>query len=325
MKRRQFVKSAVAAPGALGAWSVQAAPFPEKPIRILLPYANGNLMDTALRTVSDEIRAKTGHQLVIESKPGGAGIIAAQSVAAAPADGYTLLLANTGLYAINPHTFKKLPYDPERSFKPVTNFLGTSMVLAVHSDLGVKTMAEFVAWAKSNPGRGSFASFSMGNPSHFAGIILNKRAGLDLTHIPYAGTPPAVQNLLGGQVTSAFLPLLAVAPHVKSGKVRVLGVSSPKRSSLLPDAPTFREAGFPDLERYLWVAVLAPAGTPDAVVATLNELFTTALNSPKVRGQWREMDFEPLPSTPAEFLSFAREDTRVWGEAVKLSGFKMED
>jgi tripartite-type tricarboxylate transporter receptor subunit TctC len=325
MHRRDLLQAATAL--CAGSWlgPGSAATFPDKPIHILLPYAAGSLMDAALRSVAEEIRVAAGQQLLIESKPGGAGLIAAQAVAKSAPDGYTLLLANTGLYSINPHTFKKLPYDPEKSFTPITNFLGTSIVLATTTDLPAKNLHEFIAYAKANPGKVSFASYSPGNISHLAGVILNQRAGIEMLHVPYMGTPPAVQNLLGGQVTSAFLPLLAVQPHVKAGRVRVLAVSSPKRSLLMPEVPTFREEGFPDLERYAWVAVLAPAGTPAPIVARLNELFINALNSTRVRAQWRDMDFEPLPSTPAEFLAFARADSKQWAEAVKISGFRAEE
>jgi tripartite-type tricarboxylate transporter receptor subunit TctC len=325
MQRRQFVQSVAAMAAAGTFFPARAADFPERPVRILLPYAAGNLMDIALRSVAEEIRTDTGQQLLIESKPGGAGIIAAQAVATAPADGYTLLLASTGLYSINPHTYKKLPYDPEKSFTPVTNFLGTSLALVTTPNVPAKNLREFIAHVKANPGKTSLASYSPGNISHMAGVLFNQYAGTDMMQVPFLGTPPAVQNLLGGQVTAAFLPLLAVLPHMKSGKVRVLAVSSPQRSPLAPDVPTFSEEGFPSLQRYAWVAVLAPAGTPAPVVAKLNQLFTKALNSPKVRAQWRDMDFEPLPSTPAEFLKFAREDSQQWAEAVRLSGYRADN
>ncbi len=236
--------------------------YPDMPIRIVLPYATGNLMDTALRIINEQFRISMGQPLIIESKPGGAGIIAAQTVANAAPDGYTLLLANTGLYAINPHTYRKLPYDPEKSFRPVTNFLGTSMVLAIRADNPAKTLPEFVSWVKAHPGTSSFASYATGNPSHFAGVLLNRRAGIDMTHVPYNGTAPAVQALIGGQITAAFLPLLAVLQHVKAGKLRVIAVSNPKRSPLLPDVPTFSQQGYPDLAQYLWVGVVARPAPP---------------------------------------------------------------
>lgn len=299
--------------------------FPDKPVRIVVPFAAGNTLDTALRQVAEEFKKNTGQPVLVENKPGGSGIIAAQSVMASPADGYTLLLANTSMLTINPHTFAKLPYDAEKTFRPITNFLGTSMVMAVNASVPANNVKEFVAYAKANPGKVSFASFTAGNSSHFAGVILNQRAGMEMIHVPFNGTPPAVQNLVGGQVTAAFLPLLAVKPHMDSGKVKVLAVTSPQRSLLMPNVATFREQGFPDLDIYIWAAIVAPAGTPDAVVSRLNAEFIKVLRSSEIKEKWRVADFETLPSTPEEFSKFAQADSKRWAEAVKISGFKASD
>lgn len=306
---------------------VAAQNFPERPVRVVVPFAPGNTLDASLRQVAEEFRKNTGQPLLVDNKPGGGGTIAAMAVAQAPADGYTLLLSNTSMLAINPHTFAKLPYDAEKSFKPVTGFLGASLVLAVNAaNVPANSLKEFIAWARGNPPGGvSYASFTAGNSSHFAGVILNKRAGLDMVHVPYNGTPPAVQSLVGGQVHAAFLPLLAVKPHVESGKVKVLAISTPKRSPLLPGVPTFGEEGFPDMEIYIWSGLSAPAGTPDAVIARLNAEFNKALNSPEIQQKWRAIDFEPLPMTPAQYRAFVQADSRRWAEAVKLSGFKASE
>lgn len=302
------------------------APASDRPLRVIVPFAAGNTLDTAVRQVGEVWKAQTGQTLLIDNKPGGGGLIAAQALLQAPADGSTLLLANTSLLSINPHTFSKLPYDAEKSFRPVTNFLGSAMVMAVNAaNVPATTVAEFVAWAKPQGNKVSFASFTAGNSSHFAGVILNQRAGLDMVHVPFNGTPPAVQNLVGGQVHAAFLPRLAVKPHLDSGKVRVLAVTSPTRSALMPQVGTFREQGFPDLEIYIWAALVAPAATPDAVVARLNTELVKALNSPTIREQWKAMDFEPLPSTPEELSRYVQSESRRWAEAVRLSGFKASE
>ena len=306
---------------AVGGAAAQA--FPDKPVRVIVPFAAGNTLDAAMRQVGEVFRANTGQPLIIDNKPGGGGLIAAQTLLQAPADGYTLLLANTSLLTINPHTFSKLPYDADKSFKPVTNVLGSAMVMAVNAEhVPAHNVAEFIAWAKPQGDKVSYASFTAGNSSHFAGVILNQRAGLQMVHVPFNGTPPAVQNLVGGQVNAAFLPRLAVKPHVDSGKLRVLAVTSPTRSPLMPGVATFREQGFPDLEIYIWAALVAPAATPDAQITRLNAEFVKALKSDTIREQWRAMDFEPLPSTPDEFKSFMQAESRRWAEAVKLSGFK---
>ena len=299
-----------------------AQDFPNKPVRVITPFAPGNTLDTALRIVSEKFKETTGQQLIIENKQGGAGFIAAQAGAQAPPDGYTLLLAGAGMMVINPHTFSKLPYDPEKSYKPVTNFLGSALVLAAHPSLPANTLPELVTYAKANPGKLSFASFTAGNSSHFAGVLFNQRAGIDMLHVPFNGTPPAVQNLVGGQVNTAYLPLLAVKQHVDAGRVKLIATTSDKRSPLAPTVPTFEELGYPDLSIHTWAALLAPAGTPDALVQKLNAELTRALRSDEVREKFRAMDFVPLPMSPEEFTAYMRKDSKRWQEAVRLSGFK---
>jgi tripartite-type tricarboxylate transporter receptor subunit TctC len=308
-----------------GARAQDPSAFPDRPLRIVVPFAPGNTLDTALRQVAEEFKKNTGQPLLIDNKPGGSGIIAAQTVMTAPSDGYTLLLANTSMFTVNPHTFARLPYDPEKNFKPVSNFLGASMVMAVNNGVPANDIAEFVAWAKAHPGKVSFASFTAGNSSHFAGVILNQRAGIDMVHVPFNGTPPAVTNLVGGQVDAAFLPLLAVKPQVDAGKLKVLAVTSPQRSALMPQVATFREQGYPDLEIYIWAAIAAPAATPDAVIAKLNGEIVKILRSAELKEKWKTMDFETLPSTPQEFARFAQADSKRWAEAVRISGFKASE
>lgn len=309
-------------------WALSAAaqttpaPWPDRPVRIVVPFAPGNTLDTAVRVVAEEFRKNTGQPLLVEAKPGGSGIVAAQAVAQAAPDGHTLLLSNTSMLTINPHTFSKLPYDAEKSFKPVTNFLGSAMVMAVHSSVPANNLREFIEWAKPQGNKVSYASFTAGNSSHFAGVILNQKAALNMTHVPFNGTPPAVQNLVGAQVNAAFLPLLAVKPHLEAGRVKVLAVTSPQRSALMPAVATFREQGFPDLEIYIWAAVSAPAGTPDAVIASVNRELVKALRAQEVKDKWRAMDFETLPSSPDELARFVAADYKRWGEAVRISGFK---
>lgn len=326
MQRRSLM---LVVAGALcaSALPAMAQTFPDKPVRVVVPFAPGNTLDASLRQVAEEFRKNTGQALIVDNKPGGGGTIAAMAVAQAPADGYTLLLTNTSMLAINPHTFSKLPYDAEKTFKPVTGFLGASLVLAVNAaKVPASTLKDFIAWNKTNPAGGvSYASFTAGNSSHFAGVILNKRAGIDMVHVPYNGTPPAVQGLLAGDVQAAFLPLLAVKPHVESGKVKVLAISTPKRSELLPGVPTFTEQGFPDLEIYIWSGISAPAATPDAIVSRINAEFVKAPQSPEIVQKWRAIDFEPMPMSPKQYHDYVQADSKRWAEAVKISGFKASE
>ena len=333
MQRRHLVSWATAATiGTLttfGAAPALAQDFPTKPVRVIVPFAAGNTLDASMRQVGEVFQRQTGQPILIDNRPGGAGIVAVQALLQSPADGYTVLMGNTSMLTINPHTFKKLPYDPDKSFKQVTNYLGATMVFAVNAEkVPATTLKDFIAWAKAQGTQGgtvSYASFTAGNSSHFAGVILNRRAGLDLVHVPFNGTPPAVQNLLGGQVHGAFLPLLAVKKHVEAGKVRVLAVTSPERSPMLPDAPSFKELGFPEMEIFIWSSLMVHGDTPDALVTKLNAEFTKALKTQEVREKWAKVDFLPLPTTPAEVTRFVQAESKRWAEAVKISGFKVQD
>ncbi len=322
MQRRDLLKAISAGPLALALPSAHSQTFPDKPIRVVVPFAAGNTLDTALRQVAEVFKVNTGQPLIVDAKPGGSGIIAAQNVMNAAPDGNTLLLCNTSMFTINPHTFSSLPYDPDKNFKPVTNFLGAAMVMAVNDSVPAKNVAEFVTWAKANPGKVSYASFTAGNSSHFAGIILNQRAGIDMLHVPFNGTPPAVTALLSGTVNAAFVPMMAVKQHVESGKLKVLAITTPKRSEHMPTLATFREQGYPDMDIFIWAGIAAPANTPDAVIARLNTEFTKALGSKQIKDQWYPVGFEPLPTTPQEFKAFYQAESKRWAEAVKISGFK---
>ncbi|TFY98152.1 tripartite tricarboxylate transporter substrate binding protein [Ramlibacter rhizophilus] len=276
-----------------------------------------------MRQVAEEFKKNTGQPIVVDNKPGGGGAVAANSVANAAPDGYTLLMTNSSMLSINPHTYSKLSYDPD-GFKPVGGFLGASLAMAVNADkVPANNLREFVAWAKSQPkGSVSYASFTPGGSSHFAGVILNRQTGMDMLHVPFNGTPPAVQNLLGGQVHAAFLPLLAVKPHVEAGRVKIIAISSPQRSALVPQVATFTEQGVPELEIYVWSGLAVPGATPEAVVKQLNTEFNKVIGSPGIRDKWRPLDFEPMAMSPAEFDKYVKADSKRWGEAVKLSGFK---
>ncbi len=308
---------------AIGASPALAQPgFPDKPIRVVVPFAAGNVLDVSLRQVGDEFRKITGQPLIVDNRPGGGGIIAAQTVANATPDGYTLLLSSVSQLTVNPHTYSKLPYDARKSFSHITGFLGTSLVMAVNASVPANTLPEFVTWAKGRGKEVTYASFTAGNSSHFMGVLLNQRAGLEMVHVAYNGTPPAVQDLLGQQVHAAFLPLMAVKPHMESGRVKVLAISTPERLAMIPQVQTFKEAGYPDLTSYIWSGLSAPAGTPDAVVKRLNETLNEALRHPDVRSRWAAFAAEPMPMTPAEFDDLIDRDSRRWAEAVRLSGFK---
>ena len=300
-----------------------AQEFPVKPIRMISPFPAGNVNEMVVRTVGDRFKEVTGQPFVYEYKPGGAGVIAAQALMAAPPDGYTILLCTSGMTSINPHAFAKLPYDPARDFAPITAAIRTQLIFAAHPTVPATTLAEFIAYAKANPGKTNFASFTAGNPSHFAGVILNQLAGLDMLHVAYKGTPPAVQDLLGGQVMTAFVPIISAKPHVEAGKLKAFALTG-ARSPLMPGLPTFKELGYPQMEIYAWTGFLAPAGTPAAIVQRLNREFTTALRLPDAQAKMRAIDLEPIPNTPEEFAAMMKADTERWRDTVKASGFRAD-
>ncbi len=324
-RRTMLASAAACAFAATGAARAQDA-FPSKPIRVVVPFAPGNTFDVALRQVSEEMVKAGGQPLVIDNKPGASGIIAAQLVANAPPDGYTILLASLSHLAVNPYTFSKLPYDPEKSYRPITNLLGATLIMVVNAQQVPSTnYRDFVSWAKGQGNKVSYASFSAGNTSHFAGVILNKAAGLDMVHVPYNGTPPAVQSVLAGNTQVAFVPLPAAKQHIEAGKLRAIATTGAAPPALMPSIPTFRSLGVPELEIYLWGALLAPAGTPDDVMRTLNRQLVGAIRTQPVRDKFASMDFEPMPSTPDEFTAYLRKEQARWSEAVKLSGFKASE
>ena len=324
---RLFKRLAAAVLGlaAFGATTQASAEFPEKPIRVISPYAPGNTLDVPLLELNEFMRKATGQQVLIEHKPGAAAMVGTQAVANAPGDGYTMLLGPMGVFVINPHTFSKLPYSPDKSFKPVTNFMGAPLLLVVNSQLGINTLQELVAYAKKNPGQPAYGSFGAGNSSHFAGALFNQRAGISMLHVPFNGTPPLVQSLVGGQVMAGFMPYIAARPHLETGRIKALAYSAAQRSALLPNVPTFNELGYPDLEINMWTGLFVPASTPDAVVKRLNTLITQALATPEMRDRVLPNDVYPMPTTSAGFSSFIATDSKKWAEAVRLTGFKAQE
>lgn len=321
--RRRIAMSLLALGATLSGATAFAQDFPSKPIRMISPFPAGNVNEIVVRTVGDRFKEVTGQPFVYEYKPGGAGVIAAQALIAAPPDGYTILLSTSGMTSINPHAFAKLPYDPVRDFTPITAAIRTQLVFAANSAVPPNTLAEFVAYAKANPGKTTFASFTAGNPSHFAGVILNQLAGIDMLHVAYKGTPPAVKDLLGGQVMTAFVPIISAKSHIDAGKLKAYALTG-ARSPLLANVPTFKELGYPQMEIYAWTGFLAPAGTPPAIIQKLNREFAAALRMPEAQARLRAIDLEPIPNTPEEFAALMKTDTARWRDTVKASGFRAD-
>ena len=301
-----------------------AQAFPAKPIRIVVPFSAGGPTDITARLVAPRMNELLGQPVVIDNRAGATGIIGAELVAKAPADGYTLLFGTASVVAINMVTYSKLPYDTLRDFVCLTPVMTTSTILVVHPSLPAKTLKEFVALAKARPGELTLGSAGTGGTLHLPIEMLMKSANIKLTHVPYKGAAPAVTDVVGGQLTGMFVDLPVISPYVKAGRVRALAMASPRRSPYFPDVPTTREAGYKDVELQNYYALFLPAKTPRDVVMKLHDAVVKTVNTPAVRDKLIETGADPLTMTPEEFTRFVRADIEMWGKVVKAAGVKVD-
>lgn len=309
--------------GSLSGWA--QGTFPQKPIMLVVPFAPGGPTDAMARTLANSMKPVLGQPMLVDNKPGAGGNIGADLVARSEADGHTLLFGTSGPLAINVSLYNKINYDPVKSFAPIIQIGHLPNVLVVHPSVPAKNVQELIAYAKANPGKLSFASSGNGASSHLAGVLFNMRAGTDIQHVPYKGTGPALNDLLGGQVAMAFTDVLTAMPHVKSGKLRLLGVTSAKRSQASPDTPTLMEQGVKDFDVSVFFGIVAPAGTPPDTVAKLNAAFTQVMQQPEVKKNLAAQGLEPPPATtPAQLASFMRSEIAKWHEVVKVSGARVD-
>lgn len=302
----------------------QAQDFPNRAIRLVVPFAAGGVTDTSGRAVADRLSARLGHQVVVENRPGASGNIGTEQVAKSAPDGYTLVLGFDGTMVINPHVFAKMPFDPVRDFAPVTKLGDATIIVVAHPSLPVKNMTELIAYSKTKPNTLSYGTSGTGGTPHLAGEMLKQRHGLDWTHIPYKGGGQAIIDVIAGQIPLVYTAVASSQQHVKSGKLRALGVSSAKRSSSLPDVPTFVESGLADFIVDSWVGILAPAKTPRAIVDRLNKETVAALAEPSIRERYSVLGIEPVGNTPEQFAAQIRDDLARWEKVVKQAGIKLE-
>jgi len=310
----------VLAVASAGFESAHAQPYPYRPVRMVIGSAPGSGNDIAGRILIAKISEAWGQQIVMENRPGANQVIAAEIVARAPADGYTLLLCGTVTVAINPAMYKKLRYDAQRDFAPVALIGSVPNVLVVHPSTPVASVGEFIAYAKASPGKYSFGSSGIGSTLHLAMEMLMSTTGIKLVHVPYKGGALAMADLLGGHLLAIFENVPVGAPSVRAGKVRALGVTAAKRSAQLPEVPTFIEAGFPGFEIYAWYGVCAPAATPKAVVAKLNDEVNKALNQPDLQSRFADLGVDLAPGSSAQFAAFIKSETIKWAKTIKDSG-----
>jgi tripartite-type tricarboxylate transporter receptor subunit TctC len=310
-------------------WSqtASAQDYPSKPITLIVPFAPGGSSDIIARLIGAKLSESLKQSVVIESKPGGAGVIAMQAAARAPADGYTLILGHIGTMAVNPAMFEKLPYDAVKDFVPVSLAAIVPTVLVVHPSLPANNLKEFLEIARTKPGTINLGSAGNGSAGHLASEYLKQETKLDkdsIVHVPYRGTGPMLTDLLAGQTQATVTGAIPVLPHVKAGKLKVIAVGTTKRLDVMPDVATVAESGFPGFETSQWYGILAPANTPAAIVSKLATEIAAALKAPDVVAKLKADGSEPVGSTPEEFTAFIAKEAARWGVVVKTAGIKAD-
>ena len=297
--------------------------FPNKPIRIVVAYAPGGGNDLFARVLGKRLTETLGKTVLVDNRPGANGIIGTRLVAAATPDGYTVILADMA-HATNPFVYSTAQYDPIKDFAPITMLGSAPIILIVHPSLPMQTLADYIAAAKNQPGKIVMGSGGTGSTSHITGEFFQLRTGLKLTHVPYKGTGPALADLVGGQIQCIFSPVAAAIPLVTAGRVRALAISSAKRAAIVPDVPTFEEAGVPDFRVGGWYGILAPAGTPRPVVMRLNKEIVAAVQAPEVKSRFDEALVTPGTGTPEEFTAFLQAEAARWSQLIRTVGIKVD-
>jgi tripartite-type tricarboxylate transporter receptor subunit TctC len=309
---------AATAPGAL------AADYPNKPIRLIVPFAAGGTTDFLARAVAQKLGQNMGASIVVDNRPGAGGNIGSDIVAKSEPDGYTLLLGTVGTHAINASLYKKMPYDTVKDFAPISLIASVPNILVANPKVPANNVKELLALAKSKPGELSFASSGNGSSIHLSGELFKSMAGVDMMHVPYKGSGPAVTDLVGGQVNMMFDNMPSSLPHVKAGRLKALAVTSAKRSPAMPNLPTIAESGVPGYEATAWFGLLAPAGTPPAVVKKLNTELVKVLKSPDVIERLSSQGAEPVSDTPEQFAAYIKSEMAKWAKVVKSSGAQID-
>ena len=317
---RGWLKTACAITCTVAAVHSWAQSYPTKTVRVVIPYPAGSTPDIVGRALATKLQGTLGQPFIVENKPGAGGNIGADSVAKAAPDGHTLLVAVNGPVAVNKYLYKEMPYDPDKDLLPVALLASSPQMLVVTPALAAGTFDEFVKLARLKPGRLSYASVGSGSASHLTMELLKSDAKLFIVHIPYRGFPPAVTDMLSGNIDSMFAIIPAVLPHVRAGKLKALAVTGMKRSPMATDIPSVAELGYPQLESLAWIGLLAPAGTPPAVVSRLSAETVRAMRAPDTQDSLGKQGFDVVASTPAEFTSWIRAESAKWSKVIRSSG-----
>lgn len=305
-----------------GAGGVSAQAWPSKPIHWISPWAPGGANDVLSRSIGAEISKTLGQPVIIDNRPGASGVIGTDAVAKAPPDGYTLTLGAPVTHATAPSMFPNLPYDPVRDFTPITLVGTVASVLVVHPSIPAKTVAELIAYLKANPGKANYSSVGNGSMQHLSAELFRQLAGVDIVHVPYKGTSPALIDVAAGRIQLAFETMPAVLPLVRSGQLRAIAVTTPKRSSLMPEVPTLDEAGLEGFDATIWYAVFGPAGLPADVTAKLNQAIVTALKTPDLAKRLSDLGADIVAGTPEQLGGFLRDQVVKWTTFIKQRGIE---
>lgn len=316
--------AAAALLGAAGVGSAGAQSYPVKPIRLVVPYPPGGGADLLARPMAQALSEKAGQSVVVDNRGGATGMIGTDIVVKSPADGYTLLMASSAEIALNVAVYSKMSYNPERDLAPVTQVAASPLVLAAHPSLPTRNVKEYIALAKRRPGEIGYASAGAGSPHHVTGEWMKLLGKIDIIHVPYKGGGPQLIDLMGGHVHSGFLVLPVVAPHLKSGKLRALAVSSAKRSPTIPEVPTLDESGLHGLDVTQWWGVLMPAGTPRDIIAKLHAELTEIIKLPNIRARMTELGAEPVGSSPEQFGDFVRTEIAKFRSIAKQANIRVD-
>jgi tripartite-type tricarboxylate transporter receptor subunit TctC len=301
-----------------------AQPYPAKSIRFIVPFPPGGSADILARAIGQKAGEGLGQSFVVENRPGAGTAIGAEALAKSAPDGYAIMIGTVSSHAINPALNPKLPFDPVKDFTPIALVASIPFAMVVHPSVPAKTVQEFVELARARPGTLNYSSAGSGTSNHLAGELLRSMTGIDIVHIPYKGSAPALNDLIAGQVSMMFDLVLTATPHVRSGAVRGLAVTGAQRSSALPGLPTVAESGIPGYEVSAWFGIFAPAGVPQPVVQRLNAEFVKALQQPDLRQRLASQGAEPLTSTPAEFSAYLASEIDKWAKLVKAAGMKAD-
>ncbi len=322
--RRQLIAATLALLCAHAAAPAWAQNWPAKPIKLIVTFAAGGGADFAGRNVGNRLTETLGQPVVVDNRAGGGGLIGNDAVAKAAPDGYTLLLGAAGPLTVAPHLYSKVPYDPLRDLLPVAHIASTPFVVAVHPGVAANTVAELTALAKANPGKLTYGSSGTGGAPHLAGELFTRMAGVSMVHAPYKGLAPAITDLIGGHIQVLFADTGLVLGHIKAGRLKALAVTGTQRTALLPDVPTVREAGLPAYQAGSWYGILAPAGTPPAIISRVNADVRTALANAELQKQLATQGMEPAAISPEQFAALLRDDYERWGKLIREANIKLE-